>query len=174
MCQHLAEEIVYDPSTSVPSRAGPYRYRELEPASSALHLRGWPSLPVSANALLFRLRFWRDHSIDSVIDHELTVVLAGVFDHSVHKIYEPKQLRRTVIHGLVQTPIAGGLDEVGSISDTLRDECLNIALRYPLIRWRIIVISCFPPQRHVRKEIHGPGSVQQLLDERTRFRIRFV
>ena len=116
--------------------------------------------------LLFGAGLGWHKACEAVVDDQLAVVFAIVFDEAVGGVDDPELLvRKRIDEGIVQAFVSFGLDGGGAVGEGFLNEGDDVGLGLVLVAlgvfrsWRLL--AC----RRIDEEVIRPGSVQELLGE---------
>src|SRR5271154_2659217 len=157
--------------------------------------RGWSSLPLSfkkkgaalsaapleptrISPLPIKLLLWprlrRNHAVGAIVDDQLAVVFAGVFDEAVGEVVQAEERGRANGHLFFQSFVALGFDDVRAVGNAFLDESHDLRLGFQFVALRIIAVPGLLSERGVSKKVHRRRGVQDVGGKRSRLRRRFV
>ena len=101
---------------------------------------------VATNGLFFGARLWGNESGDAVVDDELAVVFAGMFDETVGHVEDAHFLVGEGIHYQVgHSFIAFGLNGGGAVGEGLFYEGNDVGFGFVVVRaWGLLPASVCP------------------------------
>src|SRR5277367_116022 len=126
----------------------------------------WRPAATTPDWALFFAGFGGNQAVDAVIDDELAVVFAGVFDEAVGEVGDVHllfgvRLGEDFAHALV----AFGFDDGGAVFHALFNESDDVGLGFQVVALGIVRITGLLALRGIGEVIHGRGDVQQLANE---------
>src|SRR5271170_3721767 len=137
--------------------------------------RVWSPAATTADWALFFAGFGGHQAVDAVIDDELAVVFAGVFDEAVGEVGDVHLLFGVGLgEDFTHALVAFRFDDGGAVFHAPFHEGDDVGLGFQVVALGIVRIARLLALRGIGEVIHGRRDVQQLANETARSGIGFV